>query len=761
MRLLATILLCTVFICSCSVKRYLPPGEKLYRGATIKVEKHPETKESEKSLKKLLKLAAKPAPNKYFLGQPYKVWFWYIIGEPKREKGFRAFLRKKLAEEPVLSSRVNAKGTPNNMQVFMSNIGYFHTTAQGDTIHQGYFSKAIYTIQVQPRYTLNKIEWRGDTIPVMKLLSRNAQRRGLLKPGNPYQLSDITAERDRLDLFLKRRGYYFFNPDYIMAYADSTIGNRKVDLYLNLKNDVPATAKQPYKISRISVFADYNLADGNPDTTMTRMQYFDSLHIRDDHKKFTPKLFATTITYRPGSLYNSNTQNATLNRFISLGTFKFVKNRFEALPDSSNPRLNVYYYLTPAQKKSLQGGIDAFTKENNFMGAQVNVNWRNRNAFKGAEQLGVKVYGAFETSFADSLKGNNNYRLGTELTLKIPRYFTPFIRIKENNFYPPKTNILLGYEWFRKQLSYTKNIFRLQYEFTWKTNVQNEFTLAPVSLSYINASNISDAFKQEVIADPSLGVTVFSEAVLGSFLSYTYNSGAKSRKNKLYLNTSLDLSGNLAGLITGAKRFREKEIFNTAFAQFVKFDINAHYSRKGSNRIEWANRLQLGIGIPYNNSRALPFNKLYTVGGSSSIRGYRARNLGPGTNKPSAEQQRYFQIIGGDIKLLANTELRIPVTNRIGTALFVDAGNVWTKDTILFGPSGKFTSNFYKEIAVATGIGIRFDLTVLMIRADLAIPVRKPFNPSGNRWVFDEINFGNSNWRRENLILNIAIGYPF
>jgi outer membrane protein assembly factor BamA len=112
------------------------------------------------------------------------------------------------------------------------------------------------------------------------------------------------------------------------------------------------------------------------------MQYFDSLHVRDDHKKFKPQLFATTITYRPGSIYNSNTQNATLNRFISLGTFKFVKNRFEALPDTSDPRLNVYYYLTPAQKKSLQGGVDAFTKENNFMGAQVNVNWRNRNALK-------------------------------------------------------------------------------------------------------------------------------------------------------------------------------------------------------------------------------------------------------------------------------------------------------------------------------------------------------------------------------------------
>jgi outer membrane protein insertion porin family len=154
MRLLTTIFFCSIFFCSCSVKRFLPPGEKLYKGASIKVEKHPETKDSEKSLKKLLKLAAKPAPNKYFLGQPYKVWFWYVIGEPKREKGFRAFLRKRLAEEPVFASRVNAAGTASNMQVFMSNIGYFHTTVQGDTSNQGYFSKAIYTAQVQPRYTL-------------------------------------------------------------------------------------------------------------------------------------------------------------------------------------------------------------------------------------------------------------------------------------------------------------------------------------------------------------------------------------------------------------------------------------------------------------------------------------------------------------------------------------------------------------------------------------------------------------------------------
>ena len=157
----------------------------------------------------------------------------------------------------------------------------------------------------------------------------------------------------------------------------------------------------------------------------------------------------------------------------------------------------------------------------------------------------------------------------------------------------------------------------------------------------------------------------------------------------------------------------------------------------------------------------MPYAKLYTIGGSNSIRGFRSRSLGPGTYKPSATDQRYFQLIGGDYKLLANTELRIPFTKQLGGALFIDAGNIWTKDTILFGERGKLSKNWFKEIAVAAGIGIRFDATILLIRADLGIPLRKPFLPDGQRWVYNQFDFGSGPWRRDNLILNIAIGYPF
>lgn len=747
---------------SCSVKRFLPAGEKLYRGSEITVQKNPGEKKTSKQLKKYLKQAVTPRRNKFLLGQPYKVWWWYVIGESKNEKGLRPFLRRKLGEPPVLGSRVNAPVTAENMQSFMENSGYFHTTVQGDTTSKGYFVTARYTAQVQPQYHIKSITWVSDSSALLKLLEQRQKNRGILKVGEPYRLSDVSAERDQLDLFLKTRGYYYFNPDYLMAYADSTVGNRQVELYLNVKKTIPESAKYPYRVNKIVVFPSYSLASKQLDTSLAGAIKYDGLLIKDSAKVFKPRLFASTITYRPGSLYSSRTQNSTLNRLINLGAFKFSKNRFEAVKDSAElHRLNVYYYLTPAKKKSMQGEINAFTKENNSIGAQLSVNWKNRNLFGGAELLTVKAYTGFEVSIADSLKNNNSFRLGAEASIKFPRYAVPFLRIKENNFYPPNTNLLLGYELYRKQLFYTKNLFRLQYDFTWKKNIRTEYTLAPVSLSYLNAGNVTDTFYKQALVTPAILLNVYSEAILGSYFSYTYNTAQGRRKNKLYFNASIDLSGNIAGLITGAKSYREKTIFSTPFAQYVKTDFDLHFTRTLPNKWDWASRLQVGIGLPYSNSSVLPFSKQYIIGGSSSIRGFRTRNLGPGTYKPTADDQRFFQIIGGDYKLLANTEIRIPITSSLSTAVFLDAGNIWTKDTLIFGPAGKLTKNFYKELAVATGFGVRFDATVLVIRADLGIPLRKPYFPEGQRWVLNKIDFGSGAWRRENLVLNIALGLPF
>ncbi|MGC4101963.1 translocation and assembly module lipoprotein TamL [Ferruginibacter sp.] len=743
----------------CGVKRYLPQGEKLYKGATIKVNKEKEVTASSKSLKKQLKQAVRPKANKYILGQPYKVWWWYVIGEPKKPKGFKSWLRSKLGEPPVLSSSVHAKSTAENMQAFLENIGYFHSTVSGDTTSKGYFMKAVYEASILPQYKIKEITWVNDSSQLLKELSAR-QRRSILKPGQPYRLSDIEAERDRLDLRLKTRGYYYFNPDYIMAYADSTIGNHEVNLFLNIKSTTPQNARYPYTINRIMVFPNYTLLEPPPDTSRRATVNIDGLLIRDTVKRFKPELFRRTITYRPGSIYSSRQQNTTLNRMINLGVFKFVKNRFDEVKDTGH-KLNVYYYLTPSKKKSIQAEIDGFSKENKYLGTQLSLNWKNRNTFRGAELLTVKGYVGFELSPNDSLKRNNNFRLGAEASINFPRYVIPFVRFNESNLFPPRTRMLLGYEYFIKESFYTKNIFRFQYEFNWKEANNKEHTLAPIAITYLNAINVTDSFYKQAQQNPSLLLTVYNEAILGSFYSYTFNTASSFAKRQLYFNTSIDLSGNIAGLITGAKRTREKTIFNTPFAQYVKVDGDLRYKRTYRNKAEWANRLQVGIGIPYNNSAILPFSKQYVIGGSNSLRGFPVRTIGPGTYQPTKDDQRFFQIIGGDFKLLANTEYRFPIAGKLSGALFADAGNVWTKDTTIFGKAGQLTKNFYKEIAVDGGLGLRFDINVLVIRLDLGIPFRKPYYPEGQRWVFNKIDFGDRQWRRDNLIVNIAIGFPF
>jgi len=750
---------------SCGVQHRLPPGERLYRGATIHVDKGPGVKTKKKQLKNTLKLAANPRPNKYILGQPIKVWWWYFIGPPdpeKENKGLKAFLRKKLAEPPVLSSRVNPKVSAENMAGLMENLGYFHTTATGDTTNSRRYTKAIYHVQVQPQYLIKSITWVSDSSALLKLLQREQERRSILKVGNPYRLSDISAERDRLDLYVKTKGYYYFNPDYILTYVDSTIGNHEVDLFLNIKRSAPAYAKHPYKINSITIFPNYSLTSESLDTSRVGGIMYDSLFIKDSGKVFNNRMFAQTVTYRPGRTYSSRSQNSTLNRFISLGSFKFVKNRFErSQTDTLNHLLNAYYYLTPARKKSIQFEIDGFYKENNSLGSQVSLNWRNRNAFKGSELFTVKAYTGFEVSYFDSLKNNNSFRVGAEGRIKFPRYAIPFLRIKENNFYTPNTSLSLGYELLRRQLFYTKHLFKLQYEFTWKNNVRNQFTFAPFSLSYLNASNVEDTVYKQALVDPSILLNIYSEAILGSYFSYSYNSGRGSQKNKFYFNGAIDVSGNLAGLITGAKNLREKTIFNTPFAQYIKTDLEVQFTRRLSSKTNWANRLQLGIGIPYNNSALLPFAKQYIIGGGSSVRGFRIRNVGPGTYKPTIEDLRFFQVIGGDYKFLFNSEWRIAFTRVVNGAVFADIGNIWTKDTLLFGKAGQLSRNWYKELAIASGIGLRFDFTFILLRVDLGIPLRKPYLPSGQRWVIKNIDFGSAAWRKENLILNIAIGYPF
>ncbi len=758
------ILLLTIIIgTSCGVQHKLPTGETLYNGSKITVIKDSGNFSiNTKSIRKQLDKIIIPKKNKMILGWPYKVSYWYLIGEPKKEKGFKHWLRAKFGEPPVFGSSVNTKLNSDNLKGYLENEGYYRSKASGDTIVKGYKLSAAYKVTVARAYSINTVNWKIDSSKLLNDVLSELSNKTLLIPGDIITLDKIKMERTRIDLLLKNKGYYYFNADYILAYVDTSLKVYKANIYMSLKPGTPEKVKHTYSINNIVVFPNYSLSKPAADTSIINLKRIDGIYICDSIHKFRPIVFTKSITYRPGNTYSMTEQNKTLNRFISLGEFKFVKNRFEiaATSDTAN-KLNAYYYLTPQKKKTIKAEIGAFAKSNSYYGGQLNVNWLNRNIFNGAETFNIKTYFAYETASIDSLKNNNNYRIGTEISLVIPRFFVPF-KIKDDYLFPPLTKFSVGYEWFRRQLLYTKNFYHFQYEVNWKAKINVEHTVAPISITYVNTTAFSPEYLAQVGNNEVLRLSNLPEIIIASFYNYLTTTANINSLNIFYFNAKIEAAGNIAGAVSGAKTPYSKTIAGAYFAQYFKLDLDFRFSHKIAKDIYWANRMLVGIGMPYGNSEFLPFSRQFIIGGSNSLRGFSPRNVGPGTTLTSAFQQLYYPQVGGDYKLEMNTELRFPlIAPRLKSAIFIDAGNIWTRDSILYSPTGQLTKDFAKQIAVDAGIGLRYDANILIIRFDVAFPLAKPWLPEGQRWVLSKVDFGNGSWRSDNLVFNIGIGYPF
>ena len=606
------------------------------------------------------------------------------------------------------------------------------------------------------------MKFQQDSSDLQKAINR-ATRRSLLKPGQPFDLGVIKAERTRIDASLKNRGFYYFAPEFLLVDTDSTIGNNKVNLYVNTKPETPVEARKIYKINKVYIYSNYSLNDALADTNPSHARFYSGYYVVDSSKFYNPRLFAQAMQFEPGETYNRRQHNITLNRLINLGIFKFVKNRFEPVGDSA---LNAYYYLTPLAKKSLRGEIGGVTKSNNLTGTQVSLGFTNRNTFKGGEILTIDGYVGSEVQVSGLYRGYNTFRVGAEANLAFPRFITPFFSINPNGGFVPRTNMQLGYDILTRQKLFTLNSYRAALGYIWKESIQKEHTLYPISIQYVQPTKVTQIYLDSLRNDPTLGKAIDTQFILGSSYNYLYNTLARRRTgNGIYFNGLLDLSGNVAGLFTKGtvkKGGKEGRIFGAPFSQYVKVETDFRIYREVSKSNIWANRIIVGFGLPHGNSLELPFIKQFFVGGNNSLRAFRSRSVGPGTYlSPNIADKGFVPDQSGDIKLELNSELRFKIINIVYGAVFVDAGNVWLFNESPIKPGGKFSGKFLSELAVGTGAGIRFDINILVLRLDVGFPLRKPFLAEKNRWVINMIDLKDKDWRKDNLVFNLAIGYPF
>lgn len=446
----------------------------------------------------------------------------------------------------------------------------------------------------------------------------------------------------------------------------------------------------------------------------------------------------------------------------SLGAFKFVTIQFIHSTSFDN-RLNAYYYLTPLPEKSIRLEVLGKTTSANFLGSEVSLNWINRNTFRGAEQLTISAFAGFDIQISGQkeYKMYNMYRYGTDATLLWPKLLTPF-KVKSSSAYVPRTQAKIGYEKQTRIELYSLNSLKSSFGYLWKQNVHKEHGLSIVNIHYVRSSNITDEYQKQIDSNPTLARVTEEQFIFGPSYTYTYtNTMEQEMKNTIYFQGGIDVAGNLVGLITGANlnTGNQRELLGVTFSQYVKLESDfRHYLRLG-RKSQLASRLILGAGLPYGNSDQLPFIKQFFAGGINGLRAFNARSVGPGSYVPPIDSTSFLLDQSGDLKLEMSAELRTKLFSIVQGALFVDAGNIWLLNENADKPGAAISKNFLKEIAVGVGTGLRFDFSFLILRFDLAFPIRNP-NSDGNRWVINQIDLGNKQWRSDNLVLNLAIGYP-
>lgn len=756
---LAVVTLITGMV-SCSNTKYLPAGESLYTGARVDVEGPTLKKKERKVLKTDLEALTRPRPNRKMLGMRIRLLAFNLAGNPKKETSLKGKLKYKFGEPPVLLSNVALQKNADILSNTLDNRGYFRSTVTPDTVVKRKKATVIYKVKAAPQYTISKVTFEVDSNSFIGSSIKSSQPKSLLRPGRAFNLEMIKDERTRIDASLKENGFYYFSPDFLLIDADSTIGDHKVNLFVTLKASTPKNAKELFTIKDVFLYTNYRLNVAGDDTSKKNSVFYNGFYVYDRAKRYKPSLFQYAMQFDQGDVYNREAHNLSLNRLVSMGVFKFVKNRFEVAKGPFS-QLNAYYYLTPYPKKSLRMEVTGTTKSNNLAGGLVTLAWRNRNTFRAGELFTVSASGGAEVQYSAALKGYNVYRGGLEASMAFPRFLIPFMQINKKGGYVPRTTVTLAYDLLNKQKLYTMNSFRASFGYSWQETLKKEHTLNPIAINYVQPLYVSPEYAAGADTSSALAKVIEKQFILGSNYNWTYNGLAEGRNiDALYFSGTIDIAGNVAGLIkNGGNPTAQSKIFGKEFSQFVKVEGDFRVYRRVGDNSTWANRVIVGVGYPYGNSRELPYVKQFFIGGNNSIRAFRTRALGPGTYNGNDSSLIADQ--SGDMKLELNTEFRTKLYSIFNLAAFVDAGNIWLYRNNIDKPGAAFSKDFVKELAVGAGLGLRMDVSILILRLDVAFPLRKPFLPEGERWVLDKIAFGNTAWRRENLVFNIAIGYPF
>ncbi len=742
---------------SCSANKFLPQGEKYFEGHEIKYSD--DASALPRNVKFNLSDELKPnGTRQFFISRP-GTWIFEVINEPKKTKSLSHWIKYKLGKKPVYLSSVNLNHNASIIESKLNSNGFFRadvSTAIDSTKHNAI---AVYNVHLGTPYYFDTLEVCTTPDEICTKIDSIHRADPQIVGGDLFQKTKLEAERQQISKTFKNQGYFYFVPGFTYFSADSSADSHEVKLRLNVKERIPDVGLSQYTVSSATI----NLAAGSKNTKIIG----DSLRIEIDPDKLflKPKKLAPFIAIKPGELYSAQDEETTLKQLNRLEVFEFVNIQF--IPDTSDGHrfLAARLLANPKPKHSVQSEFNLSTTSTGFTGPGLQLEYYNRNVFHGAEKFRFTATGRYEKQLSRKNQGLTSYDIDLKAALLFPRVGLPFINDKGNMGNVPKTKYELRYRLYDQPNYYAQSSLGASFGYEWLRGNTLFNDLKLINLDYVKLLRSSDNLEQ-LFQEGILSRESFDDLyIFGPSYGFTYNPPiTKDNIFRYFLGGSAESSGNILNGIYSLINASKNEdgqytLFNVPFAQYVRFQIDFRTYYKLSKYNTLAFRQNIGLGIPYRNSSELPFSKQFFVGGASSLRGFKVRSVGPGTYYNTSSNSYFDQT--GDILIELNLEDRIDLGDYLEGAVFVDAGNVWLKNSSDARPGGKFKwKDFGREMAIASGIGLRINLQFVIVRFDFGVPLRKPYQQKYNGWVFKNIQLNNQ-WLNDNLILNIAIGYPF
>ena len=695
-------------------------------------------------------------------------------------------------EPPVILDSLLSRITKNQLQKFVFSKGYFNSIVRDSLVinQKRKRAKSYYSITKSTPYVIKNINYKIED-PLIDYFILNDTIPSLIKRQTIYDEALLQKERERITESQLNNGFFYFAPEYVYYLVDTNLAGQNVNLTIGVKlfsksysesNDSLVYINHPrYYIENVYVISENVLnfrGKANEAYMKDTIDYNGLKLLYNDKLKFRKKDLTRDISISPGQLYQQNLSEETYKGLTSLKVFKSVFIQYLKNPLYSD-KLDCYIVCQPVVKQSITIESEG-TNTNNNLGVAGSFVFQNKNAFRGAELVELKLKGSLiaqkslskdqEATTINNVQNTfNTIQFGPELNIYFPKPLFPFTLFyykkeasEKRYFIQPKTILNLSVN-YQSSLDYNRVISNISYGFKFK-NYKGLFNyeVTPIELYSVKAK-LSTKFNTDLLAANNLFLLNSFQDHITTISKVSANYNNQSLVNKkilMYLKMTISSSGNiLRGLYSATNQLQDTLgrylIQGVPFSQFVKLDVDYRFYFKIRKLGKLAYRIAGGVGKPLANLSSLPYEQSFFSGGPNSNRAWRTRTLGPGSySQPDTVTARYDKI--GDIQIESNLEYRFHIFKSFYGAWFVDAGNIWLSYNDPNKPNGQFKfDTFYKDIAVGSGFGIRYDFSFFVLRLDAGMKIRDPQFAENKRWVFGTQTL------RESSILNFGIGYPF